>query len=347
VAFGTRANFLLRDAEGSRPENIESAVEQLRERMGMTNFEAAFNCISAWAAEHPQGSRRVLFLTDGRPTTGSWDQVETMNAALARQGVVVDCMGVGTGFAFDQMQALSGPPNGRTEMLVSPDQSQSLFRDMLGTAHRSQIHNVLMRLRVPANRNDLEIYQTVPENRYHQSVQRNPDGSADHMVNIGSLSQLTQHRFMISMRVTPDAGAANLELLRSRLDYSIPVLQIDRGQIEDVVRINVGGREVVDGTVTEEYHAASLMKHELEFRGLVDQDYRRAAKVLAAMRDIAQTACPEKVATYEEFHEELMKTHKLTRDQLNRLFRVSSRTPVETAAQASARQASDDLKAPF
>ncbi len=327
VFFGGQANFIDRNVPGSDRRRLGTAFDQLLQfNAGMTNFQAAMQRAREWAAESRAGSRRVLWLTDGLENAGSHNSAMAILNELAGQGVVVDCLGIGEDFAFDAMQEFSGPTGGRTERLETPDQAARIFRDLAGVAQRSLVHNVLLRLRVPAAHRDVELYQVTPEMRWVAELQRGPRGEIQHVLNLGSLPQHMSYTLLIAAGVdTPQAGV--LELCHYRLDYSIPSLGLASEFLEGTVRLQVGGREVRDSSITSQHTEATLTRLEADFRRHYGSDWTAAARVLAVMVKRAEAAhLPDKVQVFQRYLDQLERDGSLRRDDLNILFRVNSRS---------------------
>ena len=327
VFFGSQANFVDRNVPGHDHARLRRAFDQLTSwRGGMTNFEAALQRAHEWASASRAGSRRVLLLTDGLENAGTHSNAIAVLNQLARQGVVVDCLGIGENFAFDAMQEYSAPAGGRTERLETPDQAARIFRDLAGVAQRSLVHNVLLRLRVPAAHRDVELYQVTPEMRWVADLQRGPRGEIQHVLNLGSLPQHLSTTLLVAAGVDT-ARAGVLELCHYRLDYSIPSLGLASESIEGTVRVQVGGRELRDSGITQEHSEATLTRLEADFRHHYGGDWNAAARVLAVMVKRAEAAhLAEKVEVFQRYLDQLERDGSLSRDDLNILFRVNSRS---------------------
>lgn len=340
VFFGSQANFIDRDVPGRDRRRLEQVFEQLLNfDAGMTNFEAAMQRAQEWAGATQAGSRRVLLLTDGLENAGTHSNAMATLGRLARQGVVVDCLGIGENFAFSAMQEFSGPAGGRTERLETPDQAARIFRDLAGVAQRSLVHNVLLRLRVPGAHRDVELYQVTPEQRYVADLRRGPGGDVEHVLNLGSLPQHLSYTLLLEAAVdTPRGGI--VELCHYRLDYSIPLLGLASESLEGTVRVQVGGRELRDSTITREHTEATLTRLEADFRSQIGRNWQAAAETLAVMLRRAESLhLQDKVEVYQRYLGQLRQDGSLSQDDLNRLFATTSRS---TTVNAGRQQADDD-----
>ena len=327
VIFGSKASTVRRDAPGSDRAAVEKACEQIMGSTGSTNFEDAFKRVTEWADRHEDGSRKVIFLTDGQHTQGDWNAVMEANAALGRRGVTVDCLGVGREFAFSEMQALSEPTNGRTLLLSTPRQAESEFKELLKGGQRSHIHNVLLRFAVPPGFNDVEFYQYSPEVRFIDKLRRAPESSVTHEVRVGSLSQERRHEYLLSLNATPSPDSPSMKLVDLRLDYDIPALGVRGGSLEEAIRVEVGGREEVNTSVLASYAEASLEKDLDAFQEVLESDYKAAAKILQTMQGKAERyRLSEKAKMYREYWEKLVKGHNLSNKEINEILAKTSST---------------------
>ncbi len=329
--FATQEHLVAEDL--SDPRAIQAAIERIDDPSfsGQTNFGAAFTRARMWARsrQQKQSSRKIIFLTDGQDTVqGSFEKALALNAELAKEGVTVDCLGVGGDFAFDAMQQLSGPSNGRTKLLDTPDAGVAAFRELLQAAQRSLIQNVMLRLHLPPGLRDVELFQYTPEVRWVPAPRPNPDGSLDQMFNVGSLSQHHQHIFLLAARLDlPQRGSA-ATMCQCRVDYRIPVLGGQPGFQETSVQVHVvdddASREC-DGSVRRLYEEVRLAHLEADFKSTRPSQWEDRVKILGAMLHIAErNGLNAKVGDYRRLADKLQRDHNLSQDDLNRLFRRTS-----------------------
>jgi len=342
VFFNTRAYEVARDVSGTQKRALSEHLQTIHNYNGSTHFEAAFAYADAWAQEQPtQKSKRILFLTDGQSTVGSWTNTLQLAEKVASLGATVDCLGVGEDFAFDAMQSLSGPSGGTTQRLFLPNDAKRAFREILQNAQRALIHDVLLQIRIPPDRRDVEIYQTVPEIRFSMPPV-DATGGMQQVLRIGDIYHHQTAEVLISMKLDTDTPDSNLVLFHCRLDYAIP----SKGWVglshQDIARVNLSEdprRERRDSSVFEEYTEASLVRDEAEFRQIHTQDWKRAVQLLQQMKQkAANMRLMEKERAFDQAIQQMQQTHALSRDQLNQLFAQNARStrsrsqPVRQAA---------------
>ncbi len=330
VFFNSRAYEVARDASGANKRALSDLLCTMEDYDGATHFEAAFVYADAWAQEQPVGkSKRILFLTDGQATVGSWSNTLMLSEKVAQASVTVDCLGVGEDFAFDAMQALSGPSGGTTQRLLSPNDAKRAFREILQNAQRALIHDALLQIRIPPDRRDVEIYQTIPEIRLSTPT-ADATGWMQQNLRIGDIYHHQTAELLVSMRLDTDAPASNQVLFHCRLDYAVPSMGWVGLCHQDIARVNLSDdprRERRDSSVTEEYTEASLVRDEAEFRQIHTSDWRRAVLLLQQMKQkAAKMQLHEKVRVFEQALEQMQKNHALNRDQLNQLFAQNARS---------------------
>lgn len=330
VFFNSRAYEVARNASGANKRALSDLLHTIKDYDGSTHFEAAFVYADAWSEEQPVGkSKRILFLTDGQATVGSWSNTLKLAEKVAQSGATIDCLGVGEDFAFDAMQALSGPSGGTTQRLLSPNDAKRAFREILQNAQRALIHDALLQIRIPPDRRDVEIYQTVPEIRLSMPT-ADAVGWMQQSLRIGDIYHHQTAELLVSMRLDTDASEPNPVLFHCRLDYAVPSMGWMGLCHEDVARVNLSDdphRERRDSSVTEEYTEASLVRDEAEFRQIHTTDWPRAVRLLQQMKQkAANMQLREKERVFEQALQQMQKHHALSRDQLNQLFAQNARS---------------------
>ena len=338
--FDDRAFSIAESIPGDEGPRIVQEVRKIDDYNGATNFQAAFELAARWAQRASQASRRIVFLTDGQSTRGSMDVARRIDAELAQAGVTVDCLGLGTDFAFDEMQALSAPSNGMTHRLAAPAEAGTVFGELLRGAQRSLVQGALLRIQIPTGFRDIELYQCAPEVRYCDDLVVGRDGAVRHTVRVGSVEQHRPSIYMLKMTVDTPPQAARLKVAEWRLDYTVPALSITGGRAGTTTWLEVAagpGMESRDGDVTLLYREVSLSRLEREFRAVQSRDWQAAARILSQMLRIAEeVGVRDKVQTYREMRSRLEQHHGLTRDELNRLFARTSRSTLAQAGRTGA-----------
>jgi hypothetical protein len=329
--FDSRAYIIAEQLTGKEQKKIIETVNKLSNYSGSTNFEAAFQIANKWSEESTRNNqnRRVVFLTDGNHTTGNWNNALNLNAKISNSGAVIDCLGVGTDFAFDLMQNLSLSSGGTTHLLDTPASAKQQFREILFNTQRALVHDVLLRLRIPPDRRNIEIYQIVPEIRYH-APKPDANGVTIDTIRMGHIYHHQISSLLVYIVLDTHTTASPIELFQCRLDYSIPLLGLRSCSHDEIVRLNLSdrpGSEQNDSSISLEYTEASLSRDEQDFRQCYRTNWQKAAQILQQMINKArQINLNDKVKTYEDARAKLISDHKLSQEQLNAMFARTSRS---------------------
>jgi Mg-chelatase subunit ChlD len=130
-------------ADGVDGNQAGPAIQQVTEQTpeGGTNLEDALKLAYETALKHyiHGGGNRVVLLTDGAANLGNVDPgaLQHRVEALRRQGVALDCFGVGwEGFNDDLLEVLSSHGDGRYGFLNTPEDAATGFAGQLAGALR-------------------------------------------------------------------------------------------------------------------------------------------------------------------------------------------------------------------
>ncbi|NWH03884.1 vWA domain-containing protein [Desulfobacter latus] len=343
VCYDTNAYTELNRKPGSESALIAAAIPKIANHSGMTNFEAAFKTALSLVKQCTNGSRKVIFLTDGHNTTGSIKKARQYNQEIANLGCVVDCMGVGSDFNFKDMQTYTSVSGGRTEMLTDPNQAADLFTDLLGSAQRSLISNAVLQLSLPTGSRDVEIFQYSPEVRYYDNVKIERDGSVYHRINIHSFDNQAAYAYVVHARCDMPSGTDDTTALfaKSRLDYDIPVLNLKGEHIETDVVVNLADDDVSemrDSQIESDYVECSLELLDREFNIAANKkDWNEAGKLLEQMAAKAHhIRLTDKERAYRDRLQKLVDNGHLTQDDLNTISNRTSKSSRQLRQDAGA-----------
>ncbi len=331
ICFDSGAYVELDRAPGSDPDRIRQAAARINDHRGATNFEAAFSAVQNMLQAHQGGGKRVCFLTDGQATLGDGARAHRINSELAAAGVVVDCLGVGEGFNFKEMQQFTQASGGRTGLLDTPEQAGDDFKSILDEAQQSLIANAALRLELPPGLRDVEIFQLTPESRYFDNVRQEPNGSVSHRINVQTVAQTLNYIFIVQMKVdTPtDSNVPNLMVMRTRFDYDVPVLGLTGQSQENQVVLNLGPDGFVekrDTSIESDALEVSLTKLDRDVAAAwAGQDWKQVALLLQEMLGRARKLRDDdKCRTYQLQLESLEKNGHLTQAELNKIGKSST-----------------------
>jgi hypothetical protein len=331
ICYDSNAYVELDHAGGDETTRIKEAMNAIFKRRGATNFEQAFKVGNAVCAAGKNASKKMMFLTDGNSTVGSIKNAKKHNRELAEKGVTVDCLGVGNDFNFKRMQQLSAVSSGRTELLDRPETAGTIFTDLLEGAQSSLINNAVLRFDIPAGSRDIELYQLTPEIRYFDDVSPSPDGSVNYRINLRNVTQTNEYYFVIrsAYDIPEDSGTANLELMKTRLDFDIPILGEKGLHAEQTVSVNLTDKqdiELRDTGVDSDFMEASIEKLDQETnRYAAENDWKTVAKLLNEMSRISnKLGYSDKAEEYKRRFDSLKRNEKLSQEDLNMIGKATS-----------------------
>jgi Mg-chelatase subunit ChlD/uncharacterized protein involved in exopolysaccharide biosynthesis len=140
ITFARTARLWMDGVPGNQAAEVSDKVGGLTPQGG-TNLEEAMNLAYQTALRHylAGGENRVVLLTDGAANLGNVDpeSLKQMVEAHRRQGVALDCFGVGwEGFNDDLLEVLSRNGDGRYGFMNSPEDAATEFAGQLAGALR-------------------------------------------------------------------------------------------------------------------------------------------------------------------------------------------------------------------
>ena len=329
IFYASQAYHIATALPASKHADIEKHIDSLSKYNGGTNFEAALKMTQHVLQSCHNATKRVLFLTDGNANEGNPQRVEALVNELTQQGVVLDGMGIGKDFNFAYMRGLSGPSNGFTELLDSPDRANSLFQNLLINTQRTAAHHVFLNLMFPAGVRDLEVYQQLPEMRYY-ALKPGQDGVSRLELNIQTLRRDRRNIYMLKANLDAPVQDNNQLLAEVRLDFDIPSLNLKAQREACSIFVNYTDQSthpMRDTSVEDLYYEAELTKLYAQFIEVKDQDWQKAVVLLQEMIKRAITLGDnERIQLYQQALATLQKDKKLSNDDLNRMGQSSSRS---------------------
>lgn len=329
IFYASQAYHIATALPASQRAEIERHIESLNKYNGGTNFEAALKMAQQVIQSCRNATKRLLFLTDGNANEGKPERVEALVSELTQQGVVLDGIGVGKDFNFAYMRGLSGPSNGFTELLASPDRANSLFQNLLVNTQRTIAQHVFLNIVFPTYVRDLEVYQQLPEMRYY-ALKPGHDGISRLELNIQTLRRDRRNIYLLKANLDAPAQDNNQLLAEVRLDYDIPSLNLKAQRAACNIFVNYTDQNthpMRDTSVDDLYYEAELTKLYAQFIEVKDQDWKKAVALLQEMIQRANSLRDnERIALYQQALVKLQTDKKLSNDDLNRIGQSSSTT---------------------
>ncbi len=327
VFYASQAYHIATALPASKRAEIENHIDSLSRFNGGTNFEAALTMTQQVLNSCQNLTKRVLFLTDGNANEGSAIKVESQINELTKQGVVMDCMGIGKDFNFTYMRSLSTSSNGFTELLDSPDRASNIFQNLLINTQRTVAQHVFLNLMIPAGVRDLEFYQHLPEMRYY-AIKPGQDGVSRLELNIQTLRRDRRNIYILKANLDAPAQDNNQLLAEVRLDFDIPSLKLKAQRVASNVFVNYTDQNthpLRDTSVDDLYYEAELTKLYAQFIEIKEQDWQKAVSLLQEMIARAHMLDDkERISLYQRALQILQKDKKLSNDDLNRMGQSSS-----------------------
>ena len=140
VVFARTARLWVDGVPGNQAGGVANGLNSLTPEGG-TNLEEAMKLAYATALRHylANGENRVVLLTDGAANLGNVDpdMLKQKVEANRRQGIALDCFGVGwDGYNDNLMETLSRTGNGRYGFINTPEEAATEFAGKLAGALR-------------------------------------------------------------------------------------------------------------------------------------------------------------------------------------------------------------------
>ncbi|MFP4309863.1 MAG: vWA domain-containing protein [Desulfococcaceae bacterium] len=328
VFYDSRAYTVGELMPGDRPDAIRQSIDSLSEYSGATNFEAALKAAKAVLSKGRNPIRRIIFLTDGQVNEGNSREVDSTVAELSREGVTIDGLGVGADFNFNYMRGLSGPSNGRTFLLSTPEEAGRRFEELLSAAQKAAATNVFLTALFAKGLRDVEAFQWLPEMRYYGELSPNPDGLSRLEVNVQTLRKDQRNIFFFAVRMDPPQKESTALLANVRLDFDLPSAK-QTGLQENVnifVNFSADDNETqYDSDVENGFMEVGLSKLDQQFQSLRGGDWQKALSVLDEMIQRARDLGDQnRLSQYQAHRKKLQKDHFLSDDDFNRVGSSSS-----------------------
>ncbi|WP_341325709.1 VWA domain-containing protein [Methylotuvimicrobium sp. KM2] len=327
IFYDSRAHHIATGLSADQRNRIEQHIDALSLHRGGTNFESALRMVKQILPNWLNNNKRVLFLTDGNANAGNPANVATLIDELTGQGVVLDCLGVGKDFNFTYMRRLSGPSNGFTELLETPEKAQNLFQNLLLNTQRTIAQRVFLNLIFPPEIRDIEVYQQFPEMRYFEPKPGHDQYSRLEL-NIGTLRRDRRNIYLLKTNLDAPSQGNNRQIVDARLDYDIPALNLAAQRTASTVFVNFTDQAQPperDTSIDDLYYEAELTKLFGRFVDVKDTDWRQGAALLQEMIQRANAlGDTERLTLYQQALAKLQQDKQLSNDDLNRIGQSSS-----------------------
>lgn len=344
VFYDSRAYNIGAGIPGIESNDVQNRLDMLGQYSGSTNFEAALKMAKSVLEKGKNPSRRIIFLTDGQANDGDAMEVKRIVQDLNREGVAIDSLGVGSDFNFHYMRSLSGPSNGRTFLLGTPEEASRRFEEVLTGAQKVVADHVFLTVLFPKGLRDIEVYQWLPEMRYYGDIELQQDGHTRLEINIQTLRQDRRNIFFFKARIDPPEKGDTLLFANVRLDFDL--LPLRKSGLQETLNIYINfthkpNNEEYDTTVEDGFLEVELAKLYERFEEFRDGDWQKALAVLEEMiRRANGLGDRQRVDEYNRYKEKLKNDHKLSDDDFNRVGNISSQS---TQAEEGYLEDSDEL----
>jgi hypothetical protein len=181
-------------------ENKIAAIAALGTSMmanGGTRISSWLNAAYEQFQTMPNAIRQALLLTDGQNDIGD---MENLRLSLEQcKGVFqCDCRGVGTDWHVKQLQAISNPLLGNTDIIATPAEITTDFQAILGKALGKNVADVKLRLWSPQGADILYCKQVSPNIAELSSQRLNPQ-TIDYPTGAWSAQESRDYHFCIQV----------------------------------------------------------------------------------------------------------------------------------------------------
>lgn len=181
VTFARTARLWVDGVPGNQAGQLADQVRSLTPQGG-TNLEEAMALAYQTALRHylPSGINRVVLLTDGAANLGEVnpDALKTKAEANRRQGIALDCFGIGwEGYNDDLLETLARNSDGRYGFLNSPAEAAAEFAGQLAGALQVAASDV--KVQVQFNPNRVQAYRQVGYAKHQLTKQQFRDNTVN------------------------------------------------------------------------------------------------------------------------------------------------------------------------
>lgn len=229
VTFSRTARLFADGVSGDQAGEITEQVSGLTPQGG-TNLEDALNLAYQTALRHylANGINRVVLLTDGAANLGDVepDSLKQTVEAHRRQGVALDCFGIGwEGFNDDLLEVLSRNGDGRYGFVNSPEEAATEFASQLAGALQVAASDV--KVQVEFNPRRVTAYRQIGYAKHQLTKEQFRDNTVD----AAEIAAQEAGNALYTVEVNP-AGQGPLCTVRVR--YKIPATSDYREHAWDV-----------------------------------------------------------------------------------------------------------------
>lgn len=331
IHYNTNPAIILNQVRGDRHQELRQAIEDIPQTDGATDFEAALLMATRYIESCKQPAKRILFLTDGvHYGKGTVEEARRLNGELGKNGVIVDCMGVGKDPDMTFLGELATEGGGQSAWLETPAEAVSKFSSTIDTARNTLLSNVRLQLEFPSSCKNIEVFATHPETRYHTpDAQQGHGGSTTVNLPPFSISDTYEFILKVDAELNEDTRVASQILATAKLIFDIPARGV-QGQtinIQIPLALTEGSpAEVYDTEIEALLTKAFLMKYNADLNvACRRQEWDKAQDLLHTMISTADRMhLREDAENFRKKAEKLKDNYVLTQEDLNTIFKMSS-----------------------
>ena len=312
-------NAILKDIENSQncygATNISAAIRKAREML------------SKFPKERP---KKIIFLTDGQPTDDTENDGIREGEAVAKDGLVIDCLGFGNDFNLAFMEKVVTPSKGRSDHIKSPQDAKRVFSLLFKKAQDIVATNLVLKLAFSPQVRVTEHYRGAPENLYLGKVQL-PDSAREYTLPLGVLERNQRYDYYFLLTVPPQGEyTGDFRILKAVVTYEIPSLQ-KSGECSKNVAVEFVSdsktAEMRDSNVETGYALAEIKRLERECEDARNRHDKKTVveRYTEIIERYGRLGMGTEQKAFQQALEEYKKTGNVSLDILNQATRSSSK----------------------
>jgi Mg-chelatase subunit ChlD len=219
--------------EGLKRKDEAEIVDGLKRSMkygGNTNVSAALREAKNVLRKLPENRyKRIIFLTDGHPTSESEEAGIQEGQLLAEYNITIDCLGIGKDYNYDYLQKIAIPSRGITRQINTPEEAEALYRELFQVSQNLIATNVELKLQFSPDVRASEYYRGLPENTFLGKIEYDSPTARLKTFKLGDINRDKKQRYFFKMTVPAEPGFEGVKAVaRAELSYDLPGLSAQR-----------------------------------------------------------------------------------------------------------------------
>lgn len=224
IAYNDNPNIIFKNISGDNKSFMIEKISSIR-AIGNTNMSAALReARGILSSNVNEKIRKVIFLTDGHPTSDTEEDGIRESNYLADNNITVDCLGLGKDINFGFLEKLAMPTNGRTDVIHEGEEAKRIFAGLFEKSKEVIMTNVKLKLSYISNALRItEHYKGTPEKCYLGKVILGENRELE--LNIGQVERNQLYNYYFIVNIPAQVGYSGpFRIMKADVEYCIPEL---------------------------------------------------------------------------------------------------------------------------